>query len=476
MNTSVVKKKLAKKVSKKSSAPRVAAAAVAEKPAVKENPRYPVTEKNRSLFVGKVVRIHNAIGQEVRGYGRTYQVLPTSLFLLSSITNHRMSSSSKEPDLYSLGLNIAGDYSAMFPSNVQWYNVSVDAVIEVVSENIAATPETRAITALASIIRSHKHHDQIGTDPELFIVDKKGALMPAFDFLHKREGSQIAPYYDGYQAEFGTHPTTCLAEQNGQIEAGLIQLRDLARAAGGELSVRSTFDIPPERLANDADEHVAFGCTPSLSLYGETFPTADPRSINFRTAGGHMHFSFSPEKYIPTVIRELDRILSVIAVSMYQYYDEPRRRMVYGRAGEYRLTKYGFEYRTPGPSWLVHPFFINFQFELARRVMGMVVAAKGKHIEEWDATEEEVRECINTCDVALAHKIIARNKVTFDAFMVSMPGVNSKERLDALSNCVMAGGHTVLLHPDRINIRSEVRSGGVNLGRGLPLIADGSKI
>lgn len=474
MNATAVEKK--SRVATKS-APKKSAAAAAKAVA---NERYVVGKLSKqeiSNLLGKKVRVHNAIGARVNGYGLTATLSSVAAFRLHSMVPHRIS---KPGDMLTIGLlPDAAAEDPLFPSTAAHYYVTPDVELEVLGE-APATPEAEVRKkqyALAQTIRTNKYHRSIGTDPELFVVDKKGELIPAFTFLPKRYDKEITPYWDGYQAEFGTIPTTCLAEQNREIARGLGDLKHLAAQVGGTLSVRNTFDIPQERLATDEDEHVAFGCTPSLSVYKETFPTEDPRTVPFRTAGGHMHFEYSDTKNIPTVIRELDRILSVIGVSLYQYYDEPRRRMLYGRAGEYRVTDYGFEYRTPGPSWLVHPFFINFQFELARRVIG-VADYRQAAIKEWVASEEEVRECINTCDVALAHKIISRNKLTFESLMAAMPAISDVKRHEILINAVLNGAHTVLKRPDEIVLLDDPRTArtAYNMSSGICELVKGNKI
>jgi hypothetical protein len=276
-------------------------------------------------------------------------------------------------------------------------------------------------------IRYNKYHNYIGADPEIFCVDADSNLIPAFEVFTKRPCDVAFPYWDGYQAEYTTVPENCMAYFFDSVRTGLHNTRKALRKKfpGANLTLRNTFEIPPERLQNDKEEYVAFGCKPSFSVYGETFPQENPRTVPFRSAGGHMHFSLDEEhrKYIPEIVKALDSVLGVIAVSMFQYYDDPRRRIMYGRAGEYRTPKHGLEYRVLSNAWLCHPAIGHFVFELARLIMGQAIKNYSHKFDEWVASEEEVRKCINECDVSLAHNILKRNEYVLNLLLDCVPAI-----------------------------------------------------
>jgi hypothetical protein len=214
-------------------------------------------------------------------------------------------------------------------------------------------------------------------------------------------------------------PATCLAYQVDYIQQGLVRLQR-ALPTGAKLTLKNTFNIPFEQLAKDDPKYVAFGCNPSLNAYGDETPKVDPISYPIRSAGGHLHLSTSlrDEKLIQ-VVKNLDRILGVVSVSMFQYYDDPRRRALYGKAGEYRTPTHGLEYRVLSNAWLCHPAITHFVFELARLVMGQRVIP----LETWNITEDEARKCINDCDVGLAHQLLHRNMDTLEAMLWALPGI-----------------------------------------------------
>ncbi len=264
----------------------------------------------------------------------------------------------------------------------------------------------------------------IGADPEIFVEDKDGEIIPAFDFLGSKEKPTLSTvkesygnnniYWDGFQAEFDTYAGTCMGWVGDSIRHGLKGLYDAMKAHNptAKLSTKTVFDIPLPLLRKSAPEHVAFGCNPSLNIYGMDGLKAAGTDVFYRSAGGHVHLGMSKksDETVSKIVKALDAILGVACVSMFAKYDDPRRRQMYGLAGEYRLPKHGIEYRALSNAWLFHPLIMNIVFDLARSVSAF--GEKG-HMKHWDATEEETIKAINECDVKLARKILRRNKAIF---------------------------------------------------------------
>lgn len=326
------------------------------------------------------------------------------------------------------------------------YNVGEDAVLV---EAPPLSDEEAAIRALLGTWAG-RYAAMVGSDPELFVIDGNGEMLPAFEFAGpKSEARAEQVYWDGYQGEFNTIPRTCLSYHTDSVQQGLRNALAQAQHVDpkAKLAVRNVFEIPPDRLLTDDRKYVMFGCNPSLSVYDETTPEVDPLTVPFRSAGGHLHFTFESKNLIPLAVKELDRVLAVMCVSLFQYYDEPRRRMLYGRAGEYRLTKYGFEYRPLSNAWMIHPLTTMLVYEVARRVLAH--AKSGSPIGAWNASEEEVRRCINNCDVELAQDILRRNQAVLKALFGKFYNVNTAR----LYEIVMNGLHTVLENPEEFSPR-----------------------
>jgi hypothetical protein len=276
----------------------------------------------------------------------------------------------------------------------------------------------------------HLYHDwTIGSDPEIFVEDKKGDLIPAFLFLgSKEERADRTPsrppfyhkgghpmYWDGFQAEFTTLPETCLGWQMDSIAAGMYGVYEAAKKKfpDARLSIKSVFDIPPDLLQKAEKKYVEFGCMPSINAYGLKVRMPPARKVTFRSAGGHLHFGIgkiSKERAIP-IVKALDGILGVACVSLFAKYDDPKRRRLYGVPGEFRLPPHGMEYRPLSNAWLCHPFISNLVIDLARKVV--VLGQKDLYNRVWKATEKETVETIIRCDVKKAREILSKNKDVF---------------------------------------------------------------
>lgn len=365
---------------------------------------------------------------------------------------------------------VSTDMSPINASRRTAYLDSRYKVVEVpkTSPLFAKFMAARVPLLLADKLHASKHHSYIGSDPEIFAEDEKGELIPAFTFLRsKKESPRV--YWDGYQAEFAPKTDTCL---NGHIGSSICNALNQLRQSlavfsknRGRLVLKNTFDIPLERLKNDAPEFVAFGCTPSINVYGESPIEVKGEDVPFRTAGGHLHFTIHNKKLIPDCVKELDRVLGVISVAMFRYWDTERRRMFYGRAGEYRTPSYGMEYRVLSNAWLAHTALAHFVFEVARVVIGQVLGGSSESnkvagsFKEWDVTEEEARKCINECDVDLALKLLERNDAALTALIRSLPGVLYSTQHDGLADAwkslILKGADKSLKTPDVLSINWE---------------------
>jgi hypothetical protein len=354
--------------------------------------------------------------------------------------------------------------------------LSVNTVVELAPVDMAQVPDSefsREVVrqhqvAFSTLALNGAAGTDLGADPEIFAVKGDGSLFPAFEFLPDHEeaikrsgvpgfsdfGFAYHPFWDGYQAEFNVRPNGCIAYVVDSIRGGLKRALEEARKVDprAELSLKTTMDIPLERLATDDRRYVQFGCTPSLNVYSdETFPEVESDTIPFRSAGGHIHFTHTKDN-IKEVVKGLDRILGVLCVSLFQKYDDPRRRILYGRAGEYRKTSYGLEYRVLSNAWLCNPIVTNMVYELARRI------ARAGDWAAWVASEKEVRDCINNCDVEAAHRILNRNINQLHAIVNTLPsGPAGTARLVKI---IFDGVHTALSEPDKVSKSWFLEGGG----------------
>lgn len=282
---------------------------------------------------------------------------------------------------------------------------------------------------------------QLGCDPELFVLGANDKLVPAWEFLPDK--SQDSIYWDGAQAEFRVEKRRedlskvegfgCQDYLTHQVLAQLSRLKSLS-PANTRLSALSSVRLSSEQLASAKDEWLAFGCQASENAYGlRGLQIDDPRGMPYRFAGGHMHFGLfekdRPLDRIIEAVKMLDAVLGVCSVA-FTPREDPIRREYYGLAGEYRLPKHGVEWRTPSNFWLRAPQLVYYAFSTARKAFQL--GWQGFR-SQYDASDEEVVNCINRHDVELAKQLMERNRPLLEgiwshAFFSKASGLNTYSR------------------------------------------------
>lgn len=296
----------------------------------------------------------------------------------------------------------------------------------------------------------------IGSDPEIFCEGENGEIIPAFDFLGSKDvkGRELQePYWDGFQAEYDTRPNSCMQRHAESLSYGLkgLYLKLKAFNKKGKLSAKTVFDIPAKLLKSSKKEFVAFGCRSSLNAYGLKGLEAPGEEVTYRSAGGHIHFGFGNDKIrtdkegIVKMVKALDAVLGVACVSMCAKFDDPRRRNMYGLAGEYRLPKHGFEYRTLSNAWLFHPLIAHLVFDLARST---TTFGYKDFMSLWECEEKETIRIINECDVKAARAVLKKNKKIL--LQIINTRYHDSERADFVYDILYNGMDKVLKTPEDI--------------------------
>lgn len=265
----------------------------------------------------------------------------------------------------------------------------------------------------------------VGADPEVFVVDKKGVVIPAFDFLPRKGRGN--PFWDGFQAEFTTSPSgsmnrSCLAYLTDNIQALLWRLLRTAREHNKDarLSWHSVVEIPNEMMLSAKPEHVDLGCAPSLNAYPHIKPinVENPAGLPIRFAGCHIHLGLGPSvrgsKAGIRTTKTIDAVFGPVSIMLLRGMEDERRRLYYGRAGEFRLPRWGLEYRTPSSAILSHPAVFHLCFDLIR-IAGKLAGSPAMQF--WIADEDEVVEAINAYDLRLARKIVTKNEKVLRAML-----------------------------------------------------------
>lgn len=278
-----------------------------------------------------------------------------------------------------------------------------------------------------------------GADPEIFVCDEAGKLIPAFEFLPSQKestpigrnframecagphpiGAPCNVYYDGFQAEFDMVPGHCHGYGVDRVRMGLSKLRTalLKHNPKASLMPNPVVRLDPSKMGEFTDEQVALGCDPSLNAYGSSgVVVPNPRELPVRFAGGHIHFGMvDPEKVNkPAFVKWMDFFCALPCVGIFATVDDPIRRNFYGRAGEYRDKSYGLEYRVMSNAWLYDPRINHMVWNLARSGTGLASIYGGPG--ELDFDETEIQRIINETDVDAARAFVAKNAAIYTRF------------------------------------------------------------
>lgn len=261
---------------------------------------------------------------------------------------------------------------------------------------------------------------QMGTDPEVFVVDDKGEVLPAWTFLGPQinkgtdignlHGSQV--FADGFQVEFTTKPQLCHEFLVDDVRNGLQKILHCARMVCSEakLTCKNVVTIPKGVMDETPDNWAQLGCMPSGGFNGEyKIPMGNnPKHIPYRFAGCHIHFGYDFGEAVEDVVRAIDSIVGVASVSALWGLEDPIRRKFYGRATEHRRPrKNHLESRILSSAVLCHPAVFHLHMDLIREAAAFGYSRFNRY---WKGSNHKVAKAINELDVELARKLMNSNK------------------------------------------------------------------
>lgn len=305
----------------------------------------------------------------------------------------------------------------------------------------------------------------LGADPEVFIrkgtriigselaIPEQGVGLDGTDIspLAIRDGYLPLVVRDGVQAELHPSPNSCRQSMAYSMAGAMIALNNRVKALGPDCKIDLTQVVTVRRdeLAKLSDKSRILGCAPSLNIYGTPQLEAPP-DLRIRAAGGHIHIGCTQivNGHIDTtkLVMALDVLCGLPMVLVDRNRRGALRRKFYGRAGEYRLPKYGLEYRTLSNFWLRSYTLWSLasaQVRIATRV-AFTDSANAKKLatqygyspsygHTWDAFQQlmdgiklvEVQEAINTNNFAKAHTLYMEKVRPFLARLETTDGIGS---------------------------------------------------
>lgn len=218
-----------------------------------------------------------------------------------------------------------------------------------------------------------------GTDPEGFF-EQNGKIIGSEKVIPRGGllGRSVKPavVLDGVQFEMNPPARNGINLLGTEISGAFELLsRQLRKVDGVKLCWKGLVDVDRAELDSLSKETRILGCEPSKNAYGDRPITIDGATYTKRSAGGHLHFGLSPFLWArrePNFVPVLDIIVGNTCVLLDRDPGAAERRENYGRAGEYRLPKYGLEYRTLSNFWVRNYSLMHFVFGMAQLAASIV--------------------------------------------------------------------------------------------------------
>lgn len=261
----------------------------------------------------------------------------------------------------------------------------------------------------------------IGADPELFLV-RNGDFISSIGLIggskHNPRALGDKPGFfvqeDNVAVEFNIPPAKTLAEFCDSIQYGYTQITKEVEAFGVRPEAIASAIFPPTQLEDPAAQQ--FGCDPDFNAWKNGRRNPRPRAKNprLRSCGGHIHVGLPSDMVVDKhrAIQLMDLYLGVPSVMMDE---DQQRRQLYGKAGAYRDTDYGFEYRTLSNFWLSRPELVEWAYTQTIRAINRAAKfgmrpEKGKDdyaefMERYDLCDQ-IQKCINKGNVNLSQRLV----------------------------------------------------------------------
>jgi hypothetical protein len=275
---------------------------------------------------------------------------------------------------------------------------------------------------------------------------------------------------DGVQAELNPIPNTCRANLGNELSRCFQALKKKLEKTNFKVNVTGMVTVPAKEFKELSEDAKRFGCMPDINAYSgkENKITVDATKCKDRTAGGHIHLGihstssvingisiksllkkggcfslhdvkdgkeFTPSNVqsklgVPrgivqldsdakalqdykTLVKLLDIYLGNLCVLLDTDANNAKRRKIYGKAGDFRLTAYGIEYRTLSNFWLKSYQLFSMVMGISRMCVEMLADAKDGNDQDLQATFDAINEAdivnaINNNDTKLAKMNLIR--------------------------------------------------------------------
>lgn len=262
----------------------------------------------------------------------------------------------------------------------------------------------------------------IGSDPEFLLADSDG-IKSAITVLKRGKKDPIdledgySIYYDNTMFEASLPPAKSKEEFRGIFKNLFKKIKNITSM--------NVVAMPSHNFSLEECSHpeaLVSGCNPELDVYERKFYTPpDFTKETFRSAGGHIHIGREDFNKIEDydydepllgcdskekMIKLMDVLVGLPLTVIDNLEESKKRKKIYGKAGRYRKTKYGVEYRTLSNYWLSNPELVDLVYDLTEKSYNYLfegkelneeISLKTREIINYDQ-QEKALELINELD------------------------------------------------------------------------------
>jgi len=258
----------------------------------------------------------------------------------------------------------------------------------------------------------------IGGDHEIFLKDKKtGEIVSAEGII---QGTKYEPFnfdekdrfactsLDNVLAEYNIAPAKTEYEYYLAIEKALNYIKK---------TIPKNLDLailPAARLKEkylQTENAQLFGCEPDFNAWTREVNERPIADGNLRSAGYHITLGYENPNEIANLSWVKAQDLNIGVPSVLQEPDNERKKL-YGKAGAFRHTSFGVEYRSTSNYILQDKKFIEWAFNNSMRSVDIV--NKGD-IYLLDEEADTIISCINDKDEAKAKYLIDKFQIKMAA-------------------------------------------------------------
>lgn len=258
----------------------------------------------------------------------------------------------------------------------------------------------------------------LGSDPELMLVNGQGKIVSSIPVLKTDKNNPIKLrngvklYSDNVLAEIAHPPFRSAEEAVEKFRSIFLDVREFLGNSHALLA-KAAHVYPPEELKEPAAREA--GCNPNYDCYARGENPKVIFSGGLRTGSFHIHLGHDKLKTLEdreNAVKLLDIYVGCPSIVFDMDKSSPERRKYYGRAGEFRPTDYGVEWRVMGNYALRSPTLTRLVFDLVEHAAQRIEDGSWKEVLNLPKIQADTQVAINFNNKALAAQIINKSGIS----------------------------------------------------------------